>query len=213
MTRSHPAWLLLLLTSGCAEGFDTESAFSDERYLCEAASASEWAAAVDACRTAFLSDESCLGVISFQGELQGIPVVVDAELVEVAIENRIRLDLSSTRKAVSMVGFAPYFGFELTVDRVGGVIPATGGPRTLTVGPAPDPDLQYDDSFVEGALRLSAGTDSADVNFGSGSMVVETQEAGEASGSFSFVGFRAGNRIEGCYHAFDPDPDAQMEMP
>ena len=67
--------------SGCTSGFDTESGFAQEDYLCDAESSAEWQAAVDTCRDAFEADESCIGVISFRGQLQGVDVVIMAAAV------------------------------------------------------------------------------------------------------------------------------------
>jgi hypothetical protein len=199
-------------SSGCTSGFDTESAFSEEAYLCNTESAAEWQAAVDTCRDAFERDESCRGVVSFQGELQGVDVVMDATLEAASFQNIVRTDLTVTRSEVSMVGFAPYFGFELTLDSVGGVVPSES-PWPLVIGPTPDRPLRHVDAFAQAAMRLSAGTDSADLNFASGTVDVELQEVNEIAGRFALRGFSESNDIEGCFHAFDPEPEMRFEGP
>lgn len=198
--------------SGCTSGFDTESAFSEEEYLCGSESVAEWQAAVDTCRDAFDLDESCLGVISFRGELQGVAVVMDATLDATHFQNLIRTNFTLTRSEISLVGFAPYFGFELTIDSIGGVIPSDS-PWPLVIGATPDDVLRHEDAFAQAAMRLSAGSDSADLNFVSGTVDVELQRVNEIAGRFAFVGFREGNDIEGCFHAFDPEPSTRLETP
>lgn len=208
------AWIVGvgLCGGGCTSGFDTESGFAQEDYLCDAESAAEWQAAVDTCRDAFEDDQSCLGVISFRGQLQGVDVVMDAELEATNFQNLIRTSFTLTRVQVALVGFAPYFGFELTIDSIGGPIPDdTSWP--LMVGATPDDALRYDDSFAHAAMRLSAGSDSSDLNFVSGTVDVELQTVNTIAGRFSLVGFREGNTIEGCFHAFDPEPTTRLETP
>ncbi|MBK6810141.1 MAG: hypothetical protein IPL19_11115 [Sandaracinaceae bacterium] len=199
-------------SGGCTSGFDTESAFSEEDYLCDAESAAEWQAAVDACRDAFEQDESCLGVISFRGELQAVPVVMDATLDATNFQNLIRTNFTLTRSEVSLVGFAPYFGFELTLDSVGGGMPSDVA-WPLVIGATPDAALRHEDGFAQAAMRLSAGSDSADLNFVSGTVDIELQRVNEIAGRFALVGFREGNDIEGCFHAFDPEPTTRLETP
>ena len=199
-----------LSNAGCTSGFETESAFAEEGYLCDAESAAEWQAAVDACRAAYEDDQSCLGVISFRGTLQDVEVVMDAQLEATNFQNVIRTNLTLSRVSVALTGFAPYFGFELTLDSIGGPIPSNAA-WPLDVGATVDGDMRYDDDAVHAAMRLSAGTDSSDLNFVSGTVDVEAQARDEIAGRFSLVGFREGNAIDGCFHAFDPDPTTRLE--
>ena len=201
-----------LSESGCTSGFDTESGFAQEGYLGDAEAAGGGQAGVATCRDAFEADESCLGVISFRGQLQGVDVVMDAELEATNFQNLIRTSFTLTRVGVSLVGFAPYFGFELTIDSIGGPIPSDT-PWPLEVGATPDDTLRYDDAFAHAAMRLSAGSDSSDLNFVSGTVDVDLQRVNAIAGRFSLVGFREGNTIEGCFHAFDPEPTTRLETP
>ena len=205
--------LLVVLAPGCTEGFDTESAFATEQYLCDPESASAWAARIEACRSAFEVDASCVGVLSLQGQLQGVDVVLDTDLETAEFEDVTRFDLSRSRDEVSLIGFAPYFGFELRIDSIGGAVPDAATPRPLAVGPTPVREARYDDEFVQVAMRLAAGGDSADVNFLSGAVDIDVQELNESAGRFNLVGGRAGDAIEGCFFAFDAMPTVGGETP
>ena len=83
----------------------------------------------------------------------------------------------------------------------------------LVIGATPDAALRHEDGFAQAAMRLSAGSDSADLNFVSGTVDIELQRVNEIAGRFALVGFREGNDIEGCFHAFDPEPTTRLETP
>jgi hypothetical protein len=200
------------LISGCPSGFETDSAYEQEQYLCDPALATEWADAVEDCRDEFLDDGGCVGIVSIRGTIQGVPVVFSSYLETTMLDNVTRLDASVSRRDISLQGVSPYFQFDLTAGNIGGTIPLVGAPVVYTIGPTPNQAMEFDDLFVEAAIRITAG-DSRDVNFVTGSLTLTVQELGEIAGSFDAVGFGQGSALEGCFHAFDANPSQSTEGP
>jgi hypothetical protein len=106
-----PLWIGL---TGCADPISAPSAFSEERYLCDAEHLAEFDVIVAKCREAHLRDGSCSGFISFRGAVDSQPVVVDA------LTTRVVADDMPTTGAPAMHGVtlwasAPYFAFRLDI--------------------------------------------------------------------------------------------------
>ena len=107
------ACLAAAVSTGCGSPLDAPSAFASERYLCGPEQQAELDALVEACRQGDLRDGACFGVESFQGVLDGQPVVVDAPIVEFTYSDGAR-DGGMARN-VSMKALAPYFGATLSL--------------------------------------------------------------------------------------------------
>jgi hypothetical protein len=69
--------------------------------------------AVEDCRRRYERDESCAGLISFEGLLEDQPVTLDAEVSKTEFVDAIEADGSAIRDNVKIYGRTPYFLFTL----------------------------------------------------------------------------------------------------
>jgi hypothetical protein len=106
-----PSWVGL---TGCQEPIAAPSAFSEERYLCDAEHRAEFDAIVARCRDDHLRDASCSGIISFRGTIDSQEVVLDSPTTMVVRPERITPGGIKT-DGLRFWATAPYFEFRLTI--------------------------------------------------------------------------------------------------
>jgi hypothetical protein len=107
------AFPLLLGSLQCVEPLEAPSAYAEQRYLCTEEYAGERAALIERCREAFLRDRSCAGVVSFRGNLQSVPVVVESLAETGAFAH---LDSGVPGFRIFVTGRSPYFVYEVKVS-------------------------------------------------------------------------------------------------
>jgi hypothetical protein len=205
--NTEPGWLELAFVAACAFGsaacaapVENEPAYASERFLCGAPNAELWQDAVERCRVRYERDASCAGMISFEGTLEDQPVTLDAEVGRSQFVDAPSPAGPTLRSNVKIYGRTPYFQFTLQLKEIGGEV--GGGPRTLQIGGAPQPDELLTDSIVRPSFRMSVGGDSKDLAGQSGELEVERQTEDEEAGAFSMQFRTPGARIDGCFHVF-----------
>jgi hypothetical protein len=198
------------LHAGCFNPVEASNAYDDEVDLCALEQAPEYARRVAECRARWQQDpRSCAGVVSFTGLVQGVNVVVDAELSGTEVRD-FQVGQGTQRDRVKLLGASPYFLFELTMKLLGTPLDATSA-RTLNINPARDPESSwYADDRGEVELSLLAGA-SGEVQLTRGQLVIEQQTANENSGHFE--GSNDKDSLRGCYHAFTTDMTLQLGEP
>jgi hypothetical protein len=106
-----PLWVGL---TGCAAPISAPSAFSEERYLCDAEHLAEFDAIVAKCREAHLRDGSCSGYISLRGTIDSLTVVLDAPTSRVQFDD-LPTPGGMTPRGFTLWAFAPYFELRLDI--------------------------------------------------------------------------------------------------
>jgi hypothetical protein len=205
--------LLAGLSGACFDPVQAPNAYDAEVDLCAPVNAETYRARVQDCRLRWQQDHgSCAGVVSFSGTLQGVRVVVDADLEQTQVRN-IQVNGVTYRDRLKMVGTSPYFQFELASKLVGGTEDVGVGIRTLAIHPAVDPQSTwYEDSRVDVELGLFAGT-SGDIQLSSGELVLEEQTADESSGRLHGKSLDGESELSGCFHAFTTEMILERESP
>jgi hypothetical protein len=99
--------------TGCSEPISAPSAFSEERYLCDAEHLAELDAIVGECRGAHLRDGSCSGFVSFRGMIDSQAVVVDAPTSRVAFNSPVPGE--APVNGFSLWARAPYFELRVSI--------------------------------------------------------------------------------------------------
>jgi hypothetical protein len=114
LASTVPGWILALGSglAGCGDPLYAPSAFSEERYLCDADHRSEFDARVAECRDAYLRDRSCAGLVSFRGTIELQQVVVDSQATLAVIQDQMRGGGIVTH-ALNVWASSPYFGVRL----------------------------------------------------------------------------------------------------
>jgi hypothetical protein len=204
--------LLLPGAASCFNAVDAPSAYDGEHDLCSDEFAEEYADRVEACRKRWRKDKSCGGVVSFSGTLQGVEVVVDAELEGTEIRD-IQIDGVNYRDRLRLAGMSPYFEFELAAKLLGGDTGRTLTDRELVVNPAVDRESTwFEDARTDLELGLQAGTLS-DVQLTSGSFVLEEQNADVSRGHFAGRSADELTDLRGCFHAFTTESLLELGEP
>jgi hypothetical protein len=199
--RRLTAVACLLTAAGCVAPVETEPAYASEHFLCGPESEQQWMDEVEDCRVRYEDDESCAGVISFEGLLEDIPVALDGEVSKAEFVDAIDGDGAALRDAVKIYGRTPYFLFTLQLKEIGGET-LDAQERTLRVGRADGPLEELTDETVRPSLRMSVAGDSADLAGRSGELVIERQSASEQAGTFALRFGSAGDELDGCFHVF-----------
>ena len=190
----------IVLGGGCLDDFHTPSAYDSEVYLCN--SDADLAARIASCEQQFETDNSCGGVISFQGTLEGHPVTVTATLAATVFQT-VDSGTVELLSAVTASGTSPYFAFTLLLTSVGGrndIVDNNG--RFLTFDSEaetlPDP---LNDERVNVGLRLSSGGDSAELEgvTGNGNVVVSLQAPNLLRAKFSGSFGASADKVVGCF--------------
>lgn len=122
----------LALTIGlmsCANAIAAPSAFTEERYLCDATGFPEFDRSIADCR-ARAGDQQCLGFVSLQGTIDGQPIVIDSPVTKVRVDEETQTSGAKT-EGLTVWARSPYFDFRLAfVDRV---VPANGAVQGMPV--------------------------------------------------------------------------------
>src|SRR5882672_10924624 len=92
---------------GCANPIAAPSAFTEERYLCDATNVPEFNSSIAECR-ARVGDQRCLGFVSLQGTIDGQPIVVDSPATRVEVEEETQGTGTKT-EGLMVWGRSPYF--------------------------------------------------------------------------------------------------------
>jgi hypothetical protein len=154
MSRQRPILALgaLAILAGCVGQFDAPSAYETQRFLCDPANAQAYADAVSACREA---DGGCGGVLSFQGTLEGRPVVVESSLTGSQLSVLPQPDGGAPLvDEVEVLGASPYFTYNFKLRSLGGSWPRSAGARVRS----PSPPLRT-------AFRIRSGTTRCSPSF------------------------------------------------
>lgn len=197
--------LCALLGSASCGPLPLQPAYDTQRDIC--ADPDLFAELIEACRSRWQADGSCGGVIGFTGELQGVPVIVESELLITRFAQVERLeDGAIERGDMSLTARSPYFEYTLSLKDIGGALLGAESGQSLAVGPS----ASYDDDTVEVALRLATGAESEDIAASSGQLLTEVQGQDEHVASF-VLEFDADSAIEGCFHALATETTVGLE--
>jgi hypothetical protein len=192
---------LSLLALGCSVSVENPPAFEAERFLCAAEYADQWQAELDDCREAYEDDQSCGGLISFSGTLEGKDVTVDSRITGNEFIDRVMIEGGEIREQIALYGKSPYFHFSFQWRELGGDLLGGADDRELGFGGSPDPLDVLGDDLARSSLRMTVGADSRAFAFRSGSLSIELQRPEEQSATFD-AELAAGDSLSGCFHAF-----------
>ena len=150
------ALAVILLAAGCLDAVEHHAAFGQQRYLCTPEHADTWAAEVAACRAARGAGESCGGLLSMRGRLQGFEVTVETSLYATTLyvaefDTGVRL-----LNRLYLNGATPYFFFVLKTYTVGGDMMAPDGDERELVW---DPEAYASTASMETLIDDRVGGD------------------------------------------------------
>lgn len=215
----HAKALLLgtLLATSCLQPLEAPSRYESVEVACD--DEARWAELVEACRADYERDESCAGVLHFEGSLEGIDVRFGSFMVESEFEEDIYVPSGRReRDGFSARGQGPFFEVSMSYAGVGGEIgPDVDLPALATV-----PNVHNDfDLLVDGTLRMSNGFQSEDLRVAGGMLVRTVQSDLEQAGRFSTAYGDEDQVIDGCFHFFataielqeKPDPPDADQRP
>ncbi len=165
------------------------NAYEQQRFICTSERQSEWRDRVSDCNGDDFATNGCAGIISMEGELEGVPIRLTSTLSAAVFELRRppeigdHADNAETSTAryldrIDLVGTGPYFLFTLKLKSIGG----RAGDASDHGGEAVDdfgrflflsdaPSLYGDsrsigdmlDDRVRGDLRISNGRENRDL--------------------------------------------------
>lgn len=187
------------LLQACVSPVDITTAYDEETYLCD--DPALYAERVAACRAINADGGSCSGVLSFEGTIDTVDVVVDTELTRVDSTTLRLADLSLQRDNVDLAGDAPYFSFIFLMAGVGGPDTREDGPVTADFAPSPDCMDGTEDGIVRFSMRVLAAGASQEADLTMGSVTFTRQTPEEHVGTFEGT-FRNGKPLRGCFTAF-----------
>ena len=188
-----------LLLGGCLSPVDITTAYDSEVYLCDDDAA--YAARVAECRALRDAGEDCSGVFSFEGVIDGVDVVVDANLTRVDTVSLRLPDLSLMRDNVDLYGDSPYFSFRMSIASLGDADTRPDGDVTQEFGRSPVCEDGSLDGEVRFSIRITAAGGSADDDLTTGSITMTRQTTDEHIGAFEGA-YRDGSPLRGCFTVF-----------
>ena len=194
-----------LLLAGCVSPVDITTAYQSEVYLCDDDEA--YAARVAECVSRRDAGLPCSGVISFEGEIRGVEVVVDTDLYEVLVSSVRFPDMSLTRDNVDRYGDSPYFSFVASIGSVGGPDSRPDGDVTQAFGRSPQCESGAVDDQVRFSFRVAAAGGSTDDDLATGAITFSRQTPDEHIGTFDGT-FRnapdgtSRGHLRGCFTVF-----------
>ena len=201
MIKRSVALGLSLFAAGCLGKFQTPSAYSEQRFLCDEPHSADFQNLVDGCRV----DGHCFGAFSMRGSLQNEPLTVESQLSDAAfgvVQPSGASEQSLDR--VQMSGTSPYFQFVFHIKSVGGVVSSTadGTQRTLELnsGAARMTNPLVDD-LVDVGQFLEVGGASSDQAGMNGSVVITSLSATELRGTFHGSFGSPTDVVDGCFAA------------
>ena len=201
---------LVLAAAGCVSPVDITTAYEDEVYLCDEPAL--YAERVAACRALRDAGDPCSGVFSFEGSLDGVPVVVDADLVEVNTASLRLPDDSLVRNGIDLFGDSPYFSFRLSVGSLGDPDTRADGDVTQDVRVSPPCEDGTRDDLVDVSMRVIAAGGSSDDKLVSGTLTMTRQTTEEYIGAFEGA-FRDGSSLRGCFTVFTDQASVELLQP
>lgn len=190
-------WLLhgvAVFTAACGP-LDAPPAYEEEQFLCE----SGLEAALEPCRTDWLTNAGCAGVLSMRGEVQGLPVAVDSRLLSARVENGQQLPYPELlRTELKLIGRSPYYEFVFSQNSLGGEVSSEPVDDVLQV--RLDSDSLLDD-VGEVAVSFGAGLQAEDFKVEDGTLRDTFRTDREHRASFHLVFQGGAGELEGCFHA------------
>lgn len=154
-----------------------------------------------ACRAVNDEGGHCSGVLSFEGTIDAVDVVVDTDLTQVDTTTNRLPDLSLQRNDLDLYGDSPYFSFRMLMAGVGGPDTRADGPVTVDFAPSPDCEDGSEDGIVRFSLRIIAGGGSQEADLTTGSLTITRQTPEEHIGTFEGT-YRNGEPLHGCFTVF-----------
>jgi len=188
-----------VLLGGCVSPVDITTAYDSEVYLCDDDAA--YAARVAECRAVRDAGGDCSGVLSFEGTIDGVEVVVDTDLNEVTSSSLRFLDLSLARDNLDLYGDSPYFSFRISIASLGGPDSRTDGEVVQSFGRSPDCEDGTLNNQVRFSVRVIAAGGSTDDDLTTGALTLSRQTPDEHIGTFDGM-YRDGSPLRGCFTAF-----------
>lgn len=196
-----------LLFAGCLSPVDITTAYESEVYLCDDDAA--YAARVADCLARREAGGDCSGVLSFEGAIDGVDVVVDTDLSEVTTTS-IRLpDLTLARDNIDLYGDSPYFSFRISIGSLGDDDSRPDGPVVQDFGESPECETGALDNEVRFSVRVIAAGGSTDDDLSMGAMVITRQTPDEHVVTFDGA-YRDGSTLRGCFTAFTDTPSVEQ---
>jgi hypothetical protein len=192
----------LVAVAGCAMPVENPSVYEAQRFLCAEEHAGALQDAIEDCRDDFERDESCAGVLSFTGQLEGEPITVESRLASSEVlDLRSDGEGSEIREELKLSGSSPYFHFTISWLDIGGDLTGGADDRTLQYGAARDRGEALQDDRVSVSLRMTVGGESRAFTPRQGELITELQRLDEHAAAFS-ADFAADDHLDGCFHAF-----------
>jgi hypothetical protein len=208
--RFIPAlWILVGGAAGCIDGFETESAYRGQRYLCSDTRRALMSELVEECRMSFEADASCAGVLSVTGTLEGQAMTFESLLTMTLWGYQPE---SGRLLELDLRGASPYFNFNLGMESIGAVTSTSSRELRIDRGASLLRDGETDDA-VRIELRVFVGGVSGDHLGTTDSGVVELSVKSEVEVTGEFYGDFSGDAIEGCFHAFATERRGHWNLP
>ncbi len=200
LRRFLPCALASLALTACIEPFETPSAYTDQRYLCDDAFKEEWEAARAECIDENHSEGECGGIISFDGILEGRPVTIETKFRSTVIWEATVGDATLISDTKSD-GKTPYFDLSVKAKSFGVSVDEPFDEATFDLNSnAENLDDPLADNKISFDLRLNTGGESIELQgrSGSGHVRLSRPEDGVLDATFEGEFGEPGNRITGC---------------
>jgi hypothetical protein len=140
-------------------------------------------------------------VLSFEGTIDGVEVVVDTDLSEVTTTSLRFPDLSLARDNIDLYGDSPYFSFRLSIASLGDADSRPDGEVVQAFGRSPDCEDGTLDDVVRFSMRVIAAGGSTDDDLTTGALTMLRQTTNEHIGTFDGA-YRDGSPLRGCFTVF-----------
>jgi hypothetical protein len=197
--RTSPAmdnrgtWLCTALTltclAGCVAPLTAPSAFTGERFLCDAEHLPEFDALMEECRQDRVTGKSCSGYVSLRATIDKQPVVVDAPAVTSTSHEFSYPEFGLSGREIFWAAFSPYFRVSINMNMIRD--PSTGLLTESIRETSSTPDI----------LNLEARGGNYFATLSSQGRSIQFQAADELRVAFSGRLSRGGS-VEGCFDVF-----------
>ena len=195
------ALLCSSLSLGCGSplfGLDFGGANLDQRNLCGEQASEQWEELLADCRARWEEDQSCAGLLSFEGQLDGQEVLFGGELASADFDMIVMPEGDVLREAVSVAGRAPTYEFKLENASLGVPVELAADIPPYLVAPDNSSPIDF---IADGSMRLSNGFQSRDIRAVDGFLLIEQFTESEYRASWEMSFGTPEDRIEGCIHA------------
>jgi hypothetical protein len=192
---------LAVFAGGCIQGFESSSAYEDQRALCSDDYADVRQELFDECAASQADADPCYGVVSFSGMLEGTPLTVESLALSTSFRAQQQRNGAVALDRVDVTGASPYFVFSLVLGSVGGSVVGSGA-RSLVLDSAAELESDHlGDDLASVTLRLEAASESVALRGlpESGTLVIEGQTINEIRGRFDGAFGSADDELEGCF--------------